>query len=84
MIHCDGCPGDTKSSQLTPYQQTAIQIVRSRAIDLADTARSEINAILRREALDAGLVDAALAAMRDGHRPTFPSRGLEQGWSERC
>jgi Protein of unknown function (DUF3626) len=56
------------SSELTPYQQTAIQIVRSHAVALADAARSEINAILKREALHASLVDAALAAMRDGAR----------------
>jgi hypothetical protein len=56
------------SGDLTPYQETAIQIVRSRVIDLSDVARNAIDTILRRQALDVSLVDTALAAMRTGAR----------------
>jgi hypothetical protein len=53
---------------LTHYQQAAIRDVRNRAIHLSGTARSEIDAILKRQGLDNGLVDAALAAMQTGAR----------------
>jgi hypothetical protein len=56
------------SNDLTPYQQRAIQTVRSRAIEFGNAAHSEIDAILKRQALDAGLVDAALAATQTGAR----------------
>ena len=53
---------------LTSYQKTAIETVRNRAIDLRSAARLEIDAILERSALNAGLLDTALAAMQTGAR----------------
>jgi hypothetical protein len=53
---------------LTSYQKTAIETVRNRAIGLRSAARREIDAILERSALNAGLLDTALAAMQTGAR----------------
>jgi hypothetical protein len=59
---------NSMSNDVTPYQQRAIQTVRSRAIEFENAAHSEIDAILKRQALAAGLVDDALAAMQTGAR----------------
>jgi hypothetical protein len=53
-------------NDLTLYQQAAIQIVRNRALNLRSAALREIDAVLKRQALDRGLLDASMAAMRDG------------------
>jgi hypothetical protein len=55
-------------NDLTLYQQAAIQSVRNRALNLRSAAQREINAVLKRQALDHGLLDASMAAMRDGAR----------------
>jgi Protein of unknown function (DUF3626) len=54
--------------RLTSYQRTAIETVRNRAIRLRNAARREIDAILERCALNAGLLDTVLAAMQTGAR----------------
>jgi hypothetical protein len=53
---------------LTPYQQTAIEIVRNRAINLRNSARREIDAILERHRLNVRLLDTVLASMQAGAR----------------
>jgi hypothetical protein len=53
---------------LTPYQQSAIEIVRNRAINLRSAACREIDAILERHGLNGGLLDTVLAAMQTGAR----------------
>jgi hypothetical protein len=55
-------------NDLTPYQQTAIRTVRNRAIGLRSAARREIDTVLTRQALDAGLVDTVFAAIQTGAR----------------
>jgi hypothetical protein len=55
-------------NDLTRYQQAAIQIVRNRALNLRSAAQREIDAVLKRQALDRSLLDASMAAMRDGAR----------------
>src|SRR5690348_3653882 len=53
---------------LTPYQKAAIEAVQGRAMALRIAARTEIDAILRRSASDAALLDSALKAMQTGAR----------------
>jgi hypothetical protein len=55
-------------NDLTPYQQAAIQTIRSRALELKSAAQRDIEAVLKRQALDPNLLDAAMAAMRNGAR----------------
>jgi hypothetical protein len=55
-------------NDLTLYQEAAIQIVRNRALNLRSAAQREIDAVLKRQALDRGLLDASMTAMRDGAR----------------
>src|ERR1700756_3885038 len=55
-------------NDLTRYQQAAIQIVRDRALNLRSAAQREIDAVLKRQALDRSLLEASMAAMRDGAR----------------
>jgi hypothetical protein len=55
-------------NDLTLYQQAAIQSVRNRALNLRGAAQREIDAVLKRQALDRGLLDASMVAMRDGAR----------------
>lgn len=52
----------------TDCQQSAIENVRNRAIDLRSAARHEIEAILERQGLNPGLLGAVLAAMPAGAR----------------
>ncbi len=49
------------SNELTPYQQTAIQTVRNHALDSGPAAREEIDAVLKRQALDREVFDATMA-----------------------
>ena len=44
-------------NDLTLYQQAAIQIVRNRALNLRSAAQREIDAVLKRQALDRGLLE---------------------------
>jgi hypothetical protein len=53
---------------LTAYQKTAIETVRNHSINLRSAARREINAILERLALNAGLLDTTLSGMQTGAR----------------
>ncbi|HZP06456.1 MAG TPA: DUF3626 domain-containing protein [Terracidiphilus sp.] len=53
---------------LTPYQKAAIEAVQGRAMALRIAAGTEIDAILRRSASDAALLDSALKAMQTGAR----------------
>lgn len=55
-------------NDLTPYQQAAIQTIRSRALELRSAAQRDIEAVLERQALNPNLLDAAMTAMRDGAR----------------
>lgn len=53
---------------LTTYQKVAIKAVRDEAIALRIAALTEIDAILRRSALDTALLDSVLKAMQTGAR----------------
>lgn len=53
---------------LTTYQKAAIEAVRENAIALRTAARTEIDSILRRSALDPGLLESALKALQTGAR----------------
>jgi hypothetical protein len=69
-------------SQLTRYQQMAIEAVRHHASGRRSAARAEIEAVLRRKKLDCGLLESALAMMQTGARIALhfhPERISHQG-----